>query len=176
MIAVLLVLAVIIYVLCIMPHGQKNPSGHKIDPAIEKELKTELGHGHVGDVVDVKESTDSEGHQTYTFIYKSGNSQTITIRPAKDGEESSGNNNLDDLNKDSEQGDNVDDESSEQQDSPGTVYEKYLNLSQQDKEAFYYTFKDAAAFYKWYDAAEAEYSKLHPTIYVGEGEVIDFGK
>ena len=55
-----------------------------------------------------------------------------------------------------------------------TVYEWYESLSPEDQMAYYETFESMEAFVKWYNAAKAEYDKLHPPIESGDGN-IDFG-
>ena len=57
----------------------------------------------------------------------------------------------------------------------GTVYEKYMNMSNEEKASFYLSFDNPDDFFTWLNNAEAEYIALHPTIVVGEDDVIDFG-
>lgn len=57
---------------------------------------------------------------------------------------------------------------------PTTEYEWYHALSGEEQEAYMESFESTAAFFKWYNAAKAEYEAQHPSIEIGDG-VIDFG-
>lgn len=155
-------------------------SQEKID-----ELKQNLGKGKNGDVVDVVEDVDKDNNKTYTYITDTGSSKTITIRKAKEGEQTG----LIDVDEDLPF--DIEDENQESQQEPenpsdpgqneptqedlGTVYEKFMNMSASEQAAFYKSFENPEDFYVWFDQAEAEYNKLHPQIIVGKDEVIDFG-
>lgn len=56
-----------------------------------------------------------------------------------------------------------------------TEYEWYEALSPEEQVAYYETFESMEAFVKWYNAAKAEYDRLHPPIEGGDGEV-DLGE
>lgn len=55
-----------------------------------------------------------------------------------------------------------------------TEYEWYNALSGEEQMAFMETFDSMAAFFDWYNAAKAEYERLHPSIDIGDGN-IDLG-
>jgi hypothetical protein len=54
-------------------------------------------------------------------------------------------------------------------------YEWYESLSPDEQVSYFWTFETMADFVNWFNAAKAEYDKLHPPIEGGDGE-IDFGE
>lgn len=171
-VAILIVIAIV--ALLANKQTRSTNKDYKLDPKIEKELKDGLGHGTAGDVQKVEEGVDDSGNRTYTFTFKNGNTQTVTVRKAKEGEAASGIDDSQIIDDSSETGGDSDNTQQKDDNELGTVFEKYNNLSAHDQVAFYLTFKNAAEFTKWYEAAEAEYRKLHPGIELGEGEILDF--
>lgn len=143
-----------------------------LDNSKYDELKNSVGKGHSKDVVDVKQDKDENGNRTYTYITANGDSTTIVIRKKTDEDDASG---IDDppevIDIDDDGDDKQDDEPS--QEELGTAYEVFMNMDAKEQSAFYKSFTNPDDFYDWFDAAEAEYNKLHPTIVVNEDEIID---
>ncbi len=52
-----------------------------------------------------------------------------------------------------------------------TEYEKYLAMSGEEQQAFFESFGDPAAFFKWLNAARDEYNALYPAVEIGNGEI-----
>lgn len=134
-------------------------------------LKENLGKGTNGDVTSVKESSNDNGEKQYVYTYKDGSTQTITVRDAKnviekfdDGDSNRNNNVIDD------------EDSNDIEKEPGTVYEQFLLMSPEEQYKFCLTFESQEEYMKWYQQAQAEYVSLHPTIEIGENQVIDFGQ
>jgi hypothetical protein len=53
-----------------------------------------------------------------------------------------------------------------------TQYERYLEMSASEQEAFIKSFDSVVDFVMWYNRAKDEYDRLHPDIEIGDG-VID---
>lgn len=142
-----------------------------------KDLKENLGKGTNGDVVKVEESRNDNDEKQYTYIYKDGSTQTITIRNIDDVENIGNVDNKDDSdNKDNgHKDDDNDKKDDEPEETPGTVYERFLLMTPDEQFAFFETFDSQKEYMEWYQAAQAEYLSLHPTIEIGENQVIDFG-
>lgn len=138
------------------------------------ELKDDLGKGKNGDVVDVIEGQDENKNKTYTYVHEDGSSQTITIRKAKEGEQSGVIESGDIENKE-EDDEQTSDPEPPKEEELGTVYEKFMAMSASEQSSFYKSFENPEDFYTWFDKAEEEYNRLHPQIVVGKDEVIDFG-
>ena len=144
------------------------------------DLKENLGKGTNGDISEINESVNEKGEKQYRYTFTDGTTQTITIRNAEDVD------NVEETIIDEEddvedqQDEDVQDEDEQDEteqipeESPSTVYERYLNMSRYEKYAFYNSFATHQEYADWYDAAKAEYMKLHPNIEVGENQVIDF--
>lgn len=133
------------------------------------ELKNNVDNGHNGNVIDVIEGKDENNNRTYEYVFNNGESKIITIRKTTENDTTnviSG----DELDFDS---DDIDDRNKPS--DYGTVYEKFMHMSSDDQTKFYESFDDPKDFYKWFEAAEAEYNKLHPKIVVDVDEVVDFG-
>lgn len=146
------------------------------------DLKNNVGKGSDGDVVKVEEGKDDNNNRTYTYTFKDGNTQTITIRKETEEERIKREENVNQSNNNTEDKEPIIEENNPQEnheelieEETGTVYERYMNMSSEEKAAFYLSFDNTDDFFIWLSNAEAEYKALHPTIVVGENEVIDFG-
>lgn len=183
----ILIIVSAIFLFSIVNREEKNIidedlSQEEVESVIPQEviddLKENVDKGHNGDVVDVKQEKDSDNNRTYTYVLSDGNTKTITIRKAKEGEEASSlvpddfpldiDDNNDEEKPDSQE---KDDQASEDY---GTVYEKFINMSGKEQTSFYRSFENPDDYYEWLEKAEAEYYRLHPDIVVDEGEVIEF--
>lgn len=150
------------------------------------DLISNLGNGVNNDYEELEELTNELGETVYIYHYNDGTSQKITIRNV-DNLTPEDFNDIDDENNLSEQAldeDNQDDSSDTKEDSveekfvpegePGTVYEKYLNMSSTEQYAFYRCFNNKRDFLEWLEAAQKEYEILHPEIVVDIGQTVDF--
>ncbi|MDO5440720.1 MAG: hypothetical protein Q4F12_04210 [Erysipelotrichaceae bacterium] len=163
---------------------------NKYDNIISNEtvndLINNLGKGVNNDYEELEELTNELGETVYIYHYNDGTSQKITIRNV-DNLTPEDFNEIDDENNLSEQAldeDNQDDSSDTKEDSvkekfvpegePGTVYERYLNMSSTEQYAFYRCFDNRKDFLEWLEAAQKEYENLHPEIVVGSGQIVDF--
>ena len=54
------------------------------------------------------------------------------------------------------------------------TYEKYISMSPEDQQAYFESYSSPDAFFKWFNAAKAEYDKNNDAIEV-EGGNIDIG-
>lgn len=56
-----------------------------------------------------------------------------------------------------------------------TEYEKYMNMSAEDQEAYFNSFSSPAEFFDWYNKAKQEYEDSRDVIEVGPDATIDLG-
>lgn len=149
------------------------------------DLKDNLGKGTNGGVNKVDQSTNENGEKQYIFHYEDGDIKTITI--VNDDSKSNieeinpdDDTNLDEGNNDPQQQEEPDSSKISQEqappeqeiieESPGTVFERYQNMTSREKYAFYKSFDSQQAYLEWYKAAQAEYLALHPTIEIGTNQ------
>lgn len=151
-----------------------NNNESELSEEVINDLKNNLGKGTNGDVASIEQRKNDKGEDQYIFTYNDGTIQTITIKDRKDGSgiEDFGQ----DEDKPQEEIPEKDEPSQEEpQEDLGTVFERYINMSKREKFFFYRSFDSQSEFVKWYEAAQEEYSKLHPTIELGEDQYIVFG-
>ena len=57
-----------------------------------------------------------------------------------------------------------------------TEYEKYMNMSEAEQQAYFNSYADPADFFAWYNKAKEEYEQSRDVIEVGPDATIDLGK
>lgn len=144
----------------------------ELEQEVIDDLVDNLGNGKDGDVIKVEEGVDNNNNRTYTYTYDNGETQTITVRKETEEEK----HHREEKPQEPEDIDDQDDgDEDRKEENLGTVFERFMAMSQEEQASFYLSFENPEDFYKWYDAAEKEYKALHPTIIIGEGEIIDIG-
>ena len=57
-----------------------------------------------------------------------------------------------------------------------TEYEKYMNMSEAEQQAYFNSYADPADFFAWYNKAKEKYEQSRDVIEVGPDATIDLGK
>lgn len=170
-------------------------SNSNISDETVADLKENLGKGTNGGANKVEVIEYDNGEKDYVYYYQNGDVHKVSVvnesgasgieaiesdQSQEEPESEGGHNQQEEANsdEDTDSQDPQEEQQSPQQEiiekSPGTVYERYSNMTSREKYAFYKSFESREAYLEWYRAAQAEYLALHPTIEVGSDQKLVF--